>query len=59
MSNVDYVRFTWFLYPGLPLTAKSIFVRNQIAIYMCMFRAIGEFVQSRDCVVHSQNPEIA
>ena len=24
-----------------------------------MFRAIWEFAQSRDCVAHSQNPEIA
>ena len=24
-----------------------------------MFHAIWEFVQSRDCVAHSQNPEIA
>ena len=24
-----------------------------------MFRAIWQFAQSRDCVAHSQNPEIA
>ena len=26
---------------------------------MYLFRAIWEFAQSRDCVAHSQNPEIA
>ena len=28
-------------------------------IYIHMFRTISEFAQSRDCVAHSQNPEIA
>ena len=28
-------------------------------MYVYMFRAIWEFTQSRDCVAHSQNPEIA
>ena len=26
---------------------------------MCMFRATWEFAQSRNCVAHSRNPEIA
>ena len=32
---------------------------NLIVLMIYMFRAIWEFAQSRDCVAHSQNPEIA
>ena len=28
-------------------------------MYMCVFCAIRELAQSRDCVAHSQNPKIA
>ena len=48
----------------MPLTC--LYVITYILPYICiwlllvdMFRAIWEFAQSRDCVAHSRNPEIA
>ena len=43
---------------GMRLTVNSNNNNKLLLGLMIMFHAIFEFVQSRDCVVHSQNPEL-
>ena len=61
MSTTSYVRtHVWALWVTWELASVLVmhYMSDEVhQIYM--FYAIWEFMQSRDCVAHSQNPEIA